>query len=331
MNDSPALQLILPTDKRNPCFSLYLDEAEQEIHVYYGLELLEIVPNESEHSAYKLLAGRLYNAGVKVRVLEEVFEADRKTMRLWGRALRSRDKEQLQQVLLGRGVSRKRTPAVEGYVRHRWPQLQAEGCRHYRRKLQEEIQEIFGITLSGEALRLWFKEMKEKGLLDGACESSSPDGSPPTGEPEGRLVSHGPGATPAGAVWEEVGVGESVPGAGNQISPGIEVVREADGEEKGCSGAGGEGGVASKSSPPFWNPEPGQSCWCDHAGLLWFASGLGTLAGALQPSEPLLAQWLGSVLLGAMNLEQTKYLNWEDLSLLLGSVVRFPTPQREQL
>ncbi len=59
MNDSPALQLILPTDKRNPCFSLYLDEAEQEIHVYYGLELLEIVPNESEHSAYKLrvLAG----------------------------------------------------------------------------------------------------------------------------------------------------------------------------------------------------------------------------------------------------------------------------------
>ena len=30
-------------------------------------------------------------------------------------------------------------------------------------------------------------------------------------------------------------------------------------------------------------------------------------------------------------MEQTKYLNWDDLSLLLGSVVRFPTTQREEL
>ena len=37
------------------------------------------------------------------------------------------------------------------------------------------------------------------------------------------------------------------------------------------------------------------------------------------------------MLLGALNLEQTKYLHWEDMSMLLGSVVRFPTPQREQL
>ncbi len=89
MNEPAALQLILPTDKRNACFTLYLDEAQKEVHVYYGSELLEIVPNESEHSAYKLLAGRHCNAGVKVRDLEEVFGADRKTMRLWGQALRS--------------------------------------------------------------------------------------------------------------------------------------------------------------------------------------------------------------------------------------------------
>ncbi len=50
---------------------------------------------------------------------------DRKTILLWGQAFRSRDPEQLQRVLLGRGVSRKRTPAVEGYVRHRRPQLEA--------------------------------------------------------------------------------------------------------------------------------------------------------------------------------------------------------------
>jgi hypothetical protein len=49
------------------------------------------------------------------------------------------------------------------------------------------------------------------------------------------------------------------------------------------------------------------------------------------PPEPLPAQWLGSVLLGAVNIEQTKYPNREDLCDLLGQTVRFPTPQREQL
>ncbi|MBM3836319.1 MAG: hypothetical protein FJ403_24300 [Verrucomicrobia bacterium] len=66
MDETPPLQLILPTDKRNPCFSLYLDEEEKNLHVSYGLELLEVVPNDPEDSACKLLAGRLYNAGLKV-------------------------------------------------------------------------------------------------------------------------------------------------------------------------------------------------------------------------------------------------------------------------
>ncbi|MEK6572873.1 MAG: hypothetical protein AABZ58_00970, partial [Chloroflexota bacterium] len=41
--------------------------------------------------------------------------------------------------------------------------------------------------------------------------------------------------------------------------------------------------------------------------------------------------WLASLLLGALNIEQTKFLNGEDLSRLLGSVVRFPHPQRQEL
>ena len=37
------------------------------------------------------------------------------------------------------------------------------------------------------------------------------------------------------------------------------------------------------------------------------------------------------MLLGALNIEQTKFLNWQDLAQLLGSVVRFPHPQRQEL
>ncbi len=34
METDDALQLLLPTDKRNPSLSLYRDEAQQTIHVY---------------------------------------------------------------------------------------------------------------------------------------------------------------------------------------------------------------------------------------------------------------------------------------------------------
>jgi len=70
---------------------------------------------------------------------------------------------------------------------------------------------------------------------------------------------------------------------------------------------------------------------CDHVGMLMFAAALSTIPHATTASEPLLTQWLGSILLGALNIEQTKYLNWGDLGNLLGNTVRFPTPQREQL
>ena len=42
--------------------------------------------------------------------------------------------------------------------------------------------------------------------------------------------------------------------------------------------------------------------------------------------NPLLALWLG-----AANIEQTKFLHWEDLELILGPGVRYPTQQREKL
>ena len=113
MESYHAHQLILPTDKRNPCFSLYASEDERSIHVFYGLELFEVVPDDHAHMAFKMMVGRLYNAGVKVTTLEDTFNLDRKTIGSWGRAMLSRDPEVLQRVLLGRGASQKRTPAID--------------------------------------------------------------------------------------------------------------------------------------------------------------------------------------------------------------------------
>ncbi len=81
MQRTHALQLLLPTDKRNPSLSLNRDEAQRKIHVYHRFELLEKVQEDRKHPQYKLMVANLYNAGLKVASLEEIFGFDRKTMR----------------------------------------------------------------------------------------------------------------------------------------------------------------------------------------------------------------------------------------------------------
>lgn len=152
-----SLQLILPTDKRNPCFTLYLTEDRRFLHVYYGLERLEVVPAAADHPAHRMLVARLYNADVKVAVLEELFDLDHKTIRAWGLALDSGDPEALQRMLFG--APRKLTPAIREFIAQRWPQLRAQRCRNHREVLQNEIKTYFGVSLSGESLRIMMNQL----------------------------------------------------------------------------------------------------------------------------------------------------------------------------
>ncbi len=89
-----------------------------------------------------------------------------------------------------------------------------------------------------------------------------------------------------------------------------------------------------------WEPEPEtswtleaapQTLWCDHLGLLLLVPVLVAVAQIVDPPQALSKQWLASLFLGALNLEQTKFLNWPDLARLWGEGVRFPHPQRQEL
>ena len=97
MTSTFAGQLILGTDKRNPLFTVYCQEEGQpeQLHVYYGLELLEVVSADRNNPHFKMLVGRLFNAGVSLRVLQQTFPADPKTIQRWGRALHRRDAQEL--------------------------------------------------------------------------------------------------------------------------------------------------------------------------------------------------------------------------------------------
>ena len=319
--DAPSSsQLILGIDKRNPLFALYEDFDQEQLHVYYGFELLEIVPNQAQAPAFKLLGGRLFNAGLKVQSLTEVFEVDRKTLQRWGRALQSGDAQELVLVLAGRSAGRKLTPTIEAFVRQRWPRLTAQGTYGSSQRLRQEIHEIFGVDLSPETLRPLVQELKAG-----------------TGPVESEDDHEESGGTARSASPVADGLRASALAAEKRETPGD------------CEGGEPEGDCPfnslvinthslddlqthnPKESPVLLGSTPGQSVWCEHAGVLLFARALNQVSAVVEPPQPLLRQWSATLLLGAMNIEQTKFLNWQDLELLLGTVVRFPAPQRDML
>ena len=294
-------QLILGTDKRNPLFTVYeQEEAEpEELHVYYGLELLEVVSAERSDPGFKMLVGRLANAGVSRRVLQQTFDVDPKTIQRWGRALRSRNAQELVRVLEGRRANRKLTPEIQAYVRVRWPDLVRAGRYGIGKRLRQEIQRVFGVKLSQETLRPLLGELRR-----------SPPGA----------------ASPVSGVEETIA--ESLPQCSHS-TPDNQGVNSEE-REKVCDCVAVDG--PPEPTQPELAPERApQILWCDHLGVLLFAPVLLAVAQLVKPAEGLLKQWLASLLLGALNIEQTKFLNWTDLSRLLGAVVRFPHPQRQEL
>jgi hypothetical protein len=301
MTSTLAGQLILGIDKRNPLFSVYQQEDgdREELHVYYGLELLEVVSAERHDPDFKMLVGRLSNAGVSRRVLQETFEVDPKTIRRWGRALRSHNAEELVRVLEGRKASRKLTPQIQAYVRVRWPDMVEEGLYGIGKRLRQEIRKVFKVKLSQETLRPLLRELRRQ---------------------RASAASAGAGAGQTTA--------EGLPQLTQKAPDNQGVSSEAREKVCDCVPVDAPPGPASQDLALAAAP---QTLWCDHLGMLLFAPVLVAVAQAVEPAEALFKQWLGSLLLGALNIEQTKFLNWADLSRLLGTVVRFPHPQRQQL
>ena len=70
---------------------------------------------------------------------------------------------------------------------------------------------------------------------------------------------------------------------------------------------------------------------CHHLGVLLFSAVLSGVEKEVAASGWLLKQWLAALLLGAVNIEQTKLLDFEDLRRLLGRTLRSLFPQRNQL
>jgi hypothetical protein len=325
----PTGQLILGTDKRNPVFAVYEDESGERLLVYYGFELMEIVNDEPSDPGFKLLLARLYNAGVKLSAICESFEVDPKTVRRWGQALRQGDAAELVRVLEGRGAGRKRTEVVEKFAHLRWPDLVAEGSYGAVRRLLGEIQDVFGVSLSRSGISDLVRELKS---VPPVAPLAPQDTLPVFAEELAVALAviapeeSTPAVTgiPADSGETAVKSLEAHPTENTPHAVANPAVNPALPVGLAC------GDTAHPS--PFFPRDPAASLyWCDHAGVLIFAAALAGVSYLGAREQTILAQWLAALWLGAQNIEQSKFLNWEDLALILGGVVRFPTPQREEL
>jgi len=292
------LQQILGTDKRNPSFTICRDGEAGYLHVYYGGEMFEKVPDDRNDPQYRMMVARLYNAGVNAVKLKEAFGADRKTMQCWADALKSGDPERLVRVLAGRQGHRKLTPDIRAFVRMRFPVIYRQNRSSYSKQMRAEIADVYGEELCAETLRPLFKELKEHidcgtGMLDKKRETDC----------------------------ECIGEAEAL------NDEEISVFAPDRGEEGIIEGKA----IRQESLVSEVPAEQGSIRFVHHLGVLIFSAVLMKVDALLGEGGWMVKQWLASIFLGAVNIEQSKLLDFDGLAAILGRTLRSRRPQRLQL
>ena len=293
MNHKMQLQGVLGVDKKNPGFTLYREN--KVLQVYLGTSLMETVPDNKTNPAFKLLIGRLFNSGMKKKTLGEVFGLCYTTMKRWGDALKSNDMDTLARALAGKGASRKVTAEMKAFIQLRFDDIYQRTHYGYSQTIRNEIKIVFGETVSSETLRPLFSALKESSET---ASTSTP------GEPE-KLAS-------------------SCELAPNEVcekhaEPLVVADKTYDEPKK----------VNRKSTLTFSGV--GQALFCNHAGVLLFSSLITRLTQTMDQKTTLVIQWLTSILLGMVNIEQTKLIDPESLKAMLGTALKSLKQQRLHL
>lgn len=300
---STVLQPILVPVNGAPDIVLSTDpNSSDELFVFLGMALLEKVPHLREDPAFKMLLARLHNAGVSGQRLTDRFGTARSTLLRWGRALKSGDLDRIRDAFSGQGAARKVTPEIESYVRDRFRDLYGH-CRDYNKVIRGEVERYFKTSVSSERLRWIFKEERDK------IERHPED------DAEGVVL--------------------------NATDPGAKSADNEGGGANSCERASENAAIGSflpvtrnyslHSLPGSGRAVPAQPTLCHHAGVLLMSHWIDTLTAEWPVRPDLVRQWVGQVLLGAVNHEQSKRLSFSSLEWLIGPTIRSLNYQRRLL
>ena len=319
-----VLQEILGVDTKNPHFTICKHPQQPgKLLVYFGMALLETIEDDREHPSYKLLLARLYNSGLKAKAITEAFCVPYSTLKRWGNALKSGDTEKLIQVLAGRQHPRKLTPEILSFTRQRFNDIYPEDSYTYSKRIREEILEVFDVSISGELLRPHFTQWKQS-LMAKASAEGDKGGEEAVGEEKESVVSGEP-ATPSREVTTSVVAAAAeqdknkcLPGQAASETPPTQAL--AENNRKQTVDLSAEAPVGGHALCATTGRTAGYQ-FCHHAGILMFSAFLNRLGKQLGDGGTLIKQWVTMVLLGTINIEQSKLLGWDALRRFLGDVV----------
>ena len=308
------LQPILGTCKDNPAFCVMsAPEDSKELHVYFGLALLERVKRGADSFTYKNLVGRLYNAEMKRINLVKAFGHPLSTIQRWGDAVKSGDVERMTQAFAGQGKTPRMTREIERFIRSEFRRIYPGNSYSYSRQILDRVEDVFGERFSSETLRPLFNE--EKAALSGENNIAAPsptivESVPEDGQSPGTVEIIFSDANENTAI---VSHSAAMDMADKKIEP------VAVNEAKTCDStifSRLEDGNIRKYSLSSFNLEGSlpERFNINHLGLSIFLP----MIRDLRFTEELWDQWLSSILLGAVNVEQTGRLDFQALELMLG-------------
>jgi hypothetical protein len=292
--DEFVLQSIIGTDKKNPLLSVCRVQYTKELQIYFGTQLLETIPSDRKHINFRAAVGRLYNAGLSRKKLQEVFKVDRKTMQRWGQALLMKDGEEAVRILSGRG-RQKITIEIRRFIEVRYSFIYERNRCSYNKEIREEVLAAYDLDLSSESVRKVIKLYKQ------------------------RLASEGKERE------EFLGLSDTTEDSEDDDEEEDNHIREPQGDAS----------ISNKSSNlgiPTMAPS-GESTLIHihHAGILIFSYWIQKIDTLLTDSRRILSQWLCAILLEKVNIEQTKFLDFNSLSFILEKTYPSLFTQRELL
>lgn len=289
------------------------------------MSLLEVIDDTPDNPALKLLLARLYNSGVKTQSILDSFSVAYASLCRWGEALKSGDAQKLTSILAGRQHPRKLTTEIINFSKTRFYSIYPENHYSYSKVIRQEILDIFGVTISGESLRPYFSHWSD-GL------NTKVDSPLPQDEEQSELPHE-----QSDKLIENINNSEHLYHKNTAI-----VCIEEPIENNHDSGQRSQEMVLYGVLTPYNRnhavdfesalmPANAGYRFCHHAGVLIFSHFLNHLKNNITVNELLIKQWLAAILLGAINIEQTKLLNYPSLDYFFGQVLSDRHKQRQLL
>lgn len=326
-----GIDLILSVDPASP----------DHLHLFWGTALLQIVPRDRNSLLFRVTAGLLTGLGLKMSSLEECFGTTGKTLRKWGEALRNGDWDALADIFHGPGAEKKLRSDVERYVRVRYREALDESPGAtvpygFRDELVADVMRFWEIAVCGEVLRRVFRDedARRVGLARSGAEPpgditadspgqlrehDEPAGERPSECREGRI----PAETEADRQCEREEGCAFTPAAASNPSETRNVAPESAASDSGhtsCDPTSWSGSGRKACSAPLLSDScPGDPAISQHAGLFllnpWFEKAFGS-------APDIIRQTAAQILLGAVNQEQSKHIDYAGLGLLTACPVR---------